>query len=263
TKIISVPLEITPNPATKAIETPSSSPMGTMWCLCDPTPSGWCKTRIIDQSAGGKLHDRNAKESWALLEDLALYDNESWNDPRDFVKPVKEISCLKMSQDNDHNAPVSTEEEVIEETEELGEETKEETKEEEEDDPEYFDTFPTDTSSVIDPYLGGMVLGKPFTKETGLICDRDEGTITFERDKGKITFKIPHKMERFKRIDKDILKTDNILPFLIIGDDSDQEKTYYLNSLNLGPTYRRDESMTKEIQCLIKMKSRADEGGVT
>ncbi|GKB78812.1 hypothetical protein Tco_0945707 [Tanacetum coccineum] len=34
----------------------------------------------------------NAEESWALLEDLALYDNESWNDPRDFAKPVKAIS---------------------------------------------------------------------------------------------------------------------------------------------------------------------------
>nr|GEV57049.1 MAK10-like protein [Tanacetum cinerariifolium] len=38
----------------------------------------------------------DAKESEALLEDLALYDNESWNDPRDFAKPVKEIS---LSQD--------------------------------------------------------------------------------------------------------------------------------------------------------------------
>ncbi|GJS77686.1 hypothetical protein Tco_0727567 [Tanacetum coccineum] len=27
-----------------------------------------------------------------LLEDLALYDNESWNDPRDFPKPVKAIA---------------------------------------------------------------------------------------------------------------------------------------------------------------------------
>ncbi|GKB25130.1 MAK10-like protein [Tanacetum coccineum] len=35
---------------------------------------------------------QNAEESWALLEDLALYDNESWNDPRDFAKPVKAIS---------------------------------------------------------------------------------------------------------------------------------------------------------------------------
>ncbi|GJQ96543.1 MAK10-like protein [Tanacetum coccineum] len=157
--------------------------MGTMWCPCDPTPSGWCKTeahstlvlkkdpnqhlkdflklvdsldldvanrertrlhlfqfslrdqasnwperlpagsistwedlttrflaqffppertaklqndilmRTIDQSTGGKLRDKNVEESWALLEDLAFYDNESWNFlPRDFAKPVKEIS---------------------------------------------------------------------------------------------------------------------------------------------------------------------------
>ncbi|GKC60973.1 hypothetical protein Tco_1088571 [Tanacetum coccineum] len=46
----------------------------------------------MDQSAGGKLHDRNTEESWALLEDLALYDNKSWNDLRDFAKPVKVIS---------------------------------------------------------------------------------------------------------------------------------------------------------------------------
>ncbi|GJR03583.1 MAK10-like protein [Tanacetum coccineum] len=48
--------------------------------------------RTIDQSAGGKLRDLNAEESWALFEDLALYDNESWNDPRDFAKSVKAIA---------------------------------------------------------------------------------------------------------------------------------------------------------------------------
>ncbi|GJZ74766.1 hypothetical protein Tco_0639231 [Tanacetum coccineum] len=47
---------------------------------------------LMFQLHQGKLHDRNAKESWALLEDLALYDNKSWNDPRDFAKPVKAIS---------------------------------------------------------------------------------------------------------------------------------------------------------------------------
>ncbi|GKC39983.1 hypothetical protein Tco_1052367 [Tanacetum coccineum] len=40
----------------------------------------------------GKLYDKNAEESWALLEDLAFHDNKSWNDPRDFAKPVKAIS---------------------------------------------------------------------------------------------------------------------------------------------------------------------------
>ncbi|GJW62941.1 MAK10-like protein [Tanacetum coccineum] len=48
--------------------------------------------RTIDQSAGGKLCDLNPKESWAILEDLALYDNESGNDPRDFAKSVKAIA---------------------------------------------------------------------------------------------------------------------------------------------------------------------------
>nr|GEZ07876.1 MAK10-like protein [Tanacetum cinerariifolium] len=46
----------------------------------------------IDHSAGGKLCDKSAEESWELIEDLALYDNESWNDPSDFAKPVKAIS---------------------------------------------------------------------------------------------------------------------------------------------------------------------------
>nr|GEU40603.1 MAK10-like protein [Tanacetum cinerariifolium] len=41
------------------------------------------------------LRDKNSKESWALSEDLALYDNESWNDPRDYAKPVKAISLPK------------------------------------------------------------------------------------------------------------------------------------------------------------------------
>ncbi|GKD29274.1 hypothetical protein Tco_1240052 [Tanacetum coccineum] len=52
-------------------------------------------TRTINQSAGNKLRDRNAKESWALLEDLALYDNKSWNEPRDLTKPVKAITLPK------------------------------------------------------------------------------------------------------------------------------------------------------------------------
>ncbi|GKB53890.1 MAK10-like protein [Tanacetum coccineum] len=48
--------------------------------------------RTINQAAGGKLRDRNTKESWALLKDLALYDNKSWNDLRDFSKPIKAIT---------------------------------------------------------------------------------------------------------------------------------------------------------------------------
>nr|GEW06331.1 retrotransposon Orf1 [Tanacetum cinerariifolium] len=78
-----------------------------------------------------------------------------------------------------------------------------------------------DTTSIIDHYLGGMVFGKPFVMKTRLVYNKDEGTVTFEKDKEKITFKMPHKMERFKHTDKDILKTDNIPPFVIAGNDDD------------------------------------------
>ncbi|GJR56581.1 hypothetical protein Tco_0503579 [Tanacetum coccineum] len=81
-KILSVPLEINPDLATRAIKIPLSSSIVTMLCLCDLTPS----------VARGKLRNKNAKESWALLEDLTLSDNKIWNNLRDFAKLVKEIS---------------------------------------------------------------------------------------------------------------------------------------------------------------------------
>ncbi|GJW51112.1 hypothetical protein Tco_0092463 [Tanacetum coccineum] len=64
-------------------------------------------SRTIDQSAGGKLRDRNAKESWALLKDLSLHENESWNDQRNFVKSVKVIS---LPQD----VPITSDRRLIE-----------------------------------------------------------------------------------------------------------------------------------------------------
>ncbi|GJZ54611.1 zinc finger, CCHC-type containing protein [Tanacetum coccineum] len=46
----------------------------------------------IDRTASGKLCNKNADESWEIIENLALYDHEGWNDTKDFVKPVKAIS---------------------------------------------------------------------------------------------------------------------------------------------------------------------------
>ncbi|GKA12430.1 hypothetical protein Tco_0691976, partial [Tanacetum coccineum] len=46
----------------------------------------------IDRTSGGKLHNKNANESWEIIENLALYDHEGWNDSKNFVKPVKAVS---------------------------------------------------------------------------------------------------------------------------------------------------------------------------
>ncbi|GJX15561.1 hypothetical protein Tco_0216393 [Tanacetum coccineum] len=63
-------------------------------------------------TSGGKLRDLNVKESWALLEDLSLYDNESWNDPRDFAKPVKAIALSQYVLSTSDNRLIDLENHV-------------------------------------------------------------------------------------------------------------------------------------------------------
>ncbi|GJV03498.1 zinc finger, CCHC-type containing protein [Tanacetum coccineum] len=46
----------------------------------------------IDRVADGKLRNKNADESWEIIENLALYNHEGWNDTKIFVKPVKALS---------------------------------------------------------------------------------------------------------------------------------------------------------------------------
>ncbi|GJZ73829.1 retrovirus-related pol polyprotein from transposon TNT 1-94 [Tanacetum coccineum] len=46
----------------------------------------------IDHATGGKIHNKNPDESWEIIENLALYNHEGWNDAKEFVKQVKAIS---------------------------------------------------------------------------------------------------------------------------------------------------------------------------
>nr|GEV55083.1 DUF4219 domain-containing protein/UBN2 domain-containing protein [Tanacetum cinerariifolium] len=39
-----------------------------------------------------KLRNKNTDESWEIIENLAFYDHEAWNDTKEFAKPVKAIS---------------------------------------------------------------------------------------------------------------------------------------------------------------------------
>ncbi|GJT76198.1 protein kinase-like domain, concanavalin A-like lectin/glucanase domain protein [Tanacetum coccineum] len=83
-----------------------------------------------------------------------------------------------------------------------------------------------DTTSIIDHQLGEVVFGKPFVEKTGLVYDREEGTVTFEKDNEKSHLRC--------------------LIFVLENND-DRGKTYYSNSLTLGPEYKEDESISKEI----------------
>ncbi|GJV09965.1 zinc finger, CCHC-type containing protein [Tanacetum coccineum] len=39
----------------------------------------------IDCAAEGKLRNKNADESWEIIENIALYDHEGWNDTKEFI----------------------------------------------------------------------------------------------------------------------------------------------------------------------------------
>nr|GEZ28450.1 MAK10-like protein [Tanacetum cinerariifolium] len=52
----------------------------------------WNNVCEIDRVGGGKLCNKNADESWEIIENLALYDHEGWSDIKGFAKPVKAIS---------------------------------------------------------------------------------------------------------------------------------------------------------------------------
>ncbi|GKC13966.1 hypothetical protein Tco_1010748 [Tanacetum coccineum] len=113
-----------------------------------------------------------------------------------------------------------------------------------------------ETTSIIDHHLGEVAFRKPFVRKTGLVYDQNEGTIIFEKDDEKITFKMPYMMENFNHVDLKDLNTYLIPPFVFENND-DRGKTYYSDSLALGSKYREDESISKEIQHLMKLEREA------
>ncbi|GKA96414.1 hypothetical protein Tco_0818509 [Tanacetum coccineum] len=71
-------------------------------------------------------------------------------------------------------------------------------------------------------------------------------------------------MEMFKNVDFMGVGIDRIPPFVIGGDDDGNEKTYYSDSLNLGPEYKYDESVCTAIQSLMRTNNmRKNKGEVT
>ncbi|GJX02468.1 hypothetical protein Tco_0186381 [Tanacetum coccineum] len=104
--------------------------------------------QTIDQAAGGKLHDKNDEESWALLEDVALYDNEtsSINDDEKTFPPPRRVrfvnttTLVKKEKESRDTTPREHEGLTSEVDDEVG---SNELEKEEEDDLEYFNMFPS------------------------------------------------------------------------------------------------------------------------
>ncbi|GJR61666.1 hypothetical protein Tco_1503828, partial [Tanacetum coccineum] len=139
--------------------------------------------QTINQSDGGKLRDRIAEESWALLEDLALYDNEmnkvtssceicggphdiqycmeNPNKPLLNMRPRITTNKEDEAKKKDGEKSTTTDckghetmdeiEDKVKSEEEVEEDTEKETEEEKEGNPEHFNTFPTMNELRLEP----------------------------------------------------------------------------------------------------------------
>ncbi|GJZ92993.1 hypothetical protein Tco_0665058 [Tanacetum coccineum] len=52
-------------------------------------------------------------------------------------------------------------------------------------------------SSIIDPRLSQVVLGKPFVEISNMTHDPPEGVIRFTNGNNKVAYKMPHKIEQY------------------------------------------------------------------
>ncbi|GKA40486.1 hypothetical protein Tco_0733079 [Tanacetum coccineum] len=114
---------------------------------------------------------------------------------------------------------------------------------------EYFDTFPTRDeltyhSSIIDPRLSQVVLGRPFLEISNMTHDPPEGVVRFTKGANKVAYKMPYKIEQYDSL-SDLEKEHTKLVYLRNEKDKRRVVEYvmsktlgfYKECLELGPEY--------------------------
>ncbi|GJS60551.1 zinc finger, CCHC-type containing protein [Tanacetum coccineum] len=177
--------------------------------------------RTIDQSAGGKLRNRNAKESWALLEDLFLYDNE--------MNKIT-TSCEICSGPHDTQYYMEDPEQAL---------------------VEYASSRIDKAGGLVsnfmasqDPRLSQVVLGKPFVEISNMTHDPPEGVVRFTNGNSEFAYKMPHKIEQYELL-SDLEKEHTKSVYLRNEEDKRRGVEYvmskilgfYKECLELGPEY--------------------------
>ncbi|GKB06076.1 hypothetical protein Tco_0834309 [Tanacetum coccineum] len=108
-----------------------------------------------------------------------------------------------------------------------------------------------DISSVIDPRVSHVVLGKPFVELFGMIYDSSLGVVRLTNGNEEIAYKMPHKKEQYDSLSND--EKENMKSVYLRNDEDKKKGVEYVMSkilgfykeyLESGPEYRtgQDES---------------------
>ncbi|GJS05230.1 hypothetical protein Tco_0321738 [Tanacetum coccineum] len=101
-----------------------------------------------------------------------------------------------------------------------------------------------DISSMIDPRLSQVVLGKPFIEISNMTHDPPEGVVKFTNRTDEIPYKMPHKIEHYNSL-SDLEKEHTKLVYLRNEEDKRRGVEYVMSKilgfdkecLELGPEY--------------------------
>ncbi|GJR45721.1 hypothetical protein Tco_1313824 [Tanacetum coccineum] len=101
-----------------------------------------------------------------------------------------------------------------------------------------------DISSIIDPRLSQVVLGRPFIEISNMTCDLPEGVVRFTNEDDEVAYKMHHKIEQYNSL-SNLEKEHTKLVYLRNGEDKRRGVDYvmskilgfYKECLELGPEY--------------------------
>ncbi|GJU82095.1 hypothetical protein Tco_1284460 [Tanacetum coccineum] len=121
-----------------------------------------------------------------------------------------------------------------------------------------------DISSVIDPRLSQVVLGKPFVEISNMTHDLSLGIVRFANGTGEIAYKMPHKIEQFNSL-TDLGKEHTKSVYFRNIEDKRRGVEYVMNKilgfykecLELGPEYLTGLEEEEEVDINKKTENQA------
>ncbi|GKB05798.1 hypothetical protein Tco_0833993 [Tanacetum coccineum] len=89
-----------------------------------------------------------------------------------------------------------------------------------------------DISSIIDPRLSQVVLGKPFVEISNMTHDPPEGVVRFTNRNNEVAYKIPHKIEQYDSLSN--LEKEHTKPVYLRNEEDKRGGVEYVMSKILG-----------------------------
>ncbi|GJZ45288.1 retrotransposon ORF1 [Tanacetum coccineum] len=119
-----------------------------------------------------------------------------------------------------------------------------------------------DISSIIDPRLSQVVLGRPFVEISNMTIEPPEGVVRFTNGTDEIAYKMPHKIEQYNSL-SDLEKEHTKSVYLRNEEDKKRGVEYvmskilgfYKECLELGPEYATGMDNEGEVTLYLMRRS--------